>query len=120
MLKTATRAPIGTTAKTGETCPEGGEERRGVSTHSGPGPQGDSQRQEVKAGPKYPPLQSSPSFWALCFRNSGHKPSSRAFGKSVPQNPNDEPAAVLLDRVRAERAQTPKRRRRKTPVRRVQ
>ena len=26
------------------------------------------------------------------------------FGRLVPQNPNDEPAAVLLERIRAERA----------------
>jgi type I restriction enzyme S subunit len=38
-------------------------------------------------------------------------------GQLVPQNPNDEPASVLLERIRAEKAQTniqPARRRGKT------
>ena len=33
----------------------------------------------------------------------------RAFrGELVPQDPNDEPASVLLDRIRAQRAAAPK------------
>ncbi|WP_264816370.1 hypothetical protein, partial [Gluconobacter kondonii] len=34
---------------------------------------------------------------------------AKAFrGELVPQNPNDEPASVLLDRIRTERAAAPK------------
>lgn len=38
----------------------------------------------------------------------------RAFrGELVPQDPNDEPASVLLDRIRAQRAAAPKSKRRR-------
>jgi type I restriction enzyme S subunit len=34
-------------------------------------------------------------------------------GELVPQNPEDEPASALLERIRASRAQTPKKGKRK-------
>jgi type I restriction enzyme, S subunit len=46
---------------------------------------------------------------------------AKAFrGELVPQNPNDEPAGVLLERIRAQRAAAPKRKRGRRAVKREQ
>ncbi|MCK9367855.1 MAG: hypothetical protein M0P72_12000 [Metallibacterium scheffleri] len=41
-------------------------------------------------------------------RHAPRNPWSTFAGQLAPQDPNDEPASVLLARIRAERAATPK------------